>query len=304
MIQPPDAPPPARILVVDDDLHTRELLRELCESQGHTVEVAADGPAALDKIKSFNPELVLLDVMIPLIDGFGVLARLRADPATAQLPVVVLTAVTDLEGKIRGIELGADDFITKPFRLFELTTRVRAVLIARAYRARLQAAEDELAGLRTGEDLGDAGDGLGGAGGYAQLRAALAYELARNKRYHRSLAIVLITVDNFDALRSELARSEIDAFTGSITRTLRQSLRETDRLFRLDLDELVAILPETDAAGAERARVRALSALHAHREDLVVAAGVGLVSDEGAASPEDLMRAAQRDLEGRRTPLP
>ena len=292
-LRPPlDGTPPARVLVVDDDLHTRELLRELCESQGHTVQMAADGHAALAEVGTFNPDLVLLDVMIPGIDGFGVLSQLRGDPKTAKLPVIILTAATDLEGKIRGIELGADDYITKPFRLFELTTRVRAALMVRAYQERLQAAEAELEGLRSG-------DPLAGMGSYPQLRAGLVYELARARRYARPLAAMLITVENFDELRGQLGRSEIDRFTIGLTGALRSGLRETDRLFRIDLDEFVAILPETDAAGAEAARARVLAELRNHKAGLKVSAGIGLVGDPKTATPEEIMRAAQRDLEAR-----
>ena len=283
---------PARILVVDDDLHTRDLLRELCESQGHTVEVADDGPGALAKVEAFSPDLVLLDVMIPGIDGFGVLSKIRGAPKTAQLPVIILTATTDLEGKIRGLELGADDYITKPFRLFELTTRVRAVLTMRAYQERLHAAERELEGLRTG-------DGPGGTESYPQLRAGLVYELARAKRYERPLAALVLTVANFDAIRGTLGRNDVERFTTDLTTRLRGGLRETDRLFRIDLDEFVVVLPETDAPGADAARKRVLEAMHEFRSDLIVEAGIAVVSDPAAATPEEMMRAAQRDLQAR-----
>ena len=287
----PDAATPAKILVVDDDLHTRELLRELCETQGHLVQVASDGHGALAQVQAFAPDLVLLDVMIPGIDGFGVLSRLRAAPETAKLPVIILTAATDLDGKIRGIELGADDFVTKPFRLFELTTRVRAALSVRAVQEKLLAAELELAGLRSGE--------AAGAGGYPQLRAGLSYELARAKRYSRPLTALLVTIENFDELRGQLGRTDIDRFTLELTSKLRGGLRETDRLFRIDLDEFVAVLPETDGAGAEAARERVLASLAQHRDGLQVRAGVGAVTSAAASSPEEIMRAAQRDLEAR-----
>jgi diguanylate cyclase (GGDEF)-like protein len=286
-----EPPTGTRVLVVDDDLHTRDLLRELCESQGHEVAVANDGPGALQQVEAFKPDLVLLDVMLPGLDGFAVLARLRQTAATAQLAVIILTAATDLEGKIRGIELGADDYVTKPFRLFELTSRLKAVLTVRQVKERLHAAESELQGLRSAAP--------GEPAGYPQLRAGLSYELARSKRYGRPMAVLLLSIDNFDALRGELGRADFDRFTAGLGAALNRGLRETDRLFRIDLDEFMAVLPETDAKGAEAARTRLLASLTEQPHRLELTAGIGMAVDPAHSSPEELMRAAQRDLEGR-----
>ncbi len=283
---------PARILVVDDDLHTRSLLKELCESQGHLVEQANDGHAALSQVKSFNPELVLLDVMLPGLDGFGVLSHLRAAAETARLPVIILTAAGDIDGKIKGIELGADDYITKPFRLVDLNTRVRAVLAVRRYRERLQAVEQELEGLRSG-------DLVTGTGSYPQLKAGLDYEVARARRYGRPLGAMLISISNFDELRQRLSRGQMDTVAQDLATGLRGGLRETDRLYRIDRDEFVAILPETDGTGALAARDRVVAVVAAHPEGLSVRVGVGVFPAAGVETPDDVMRAAQRDLESR-----
>jgi diguanylate cyclase (GGDEF)-like protein len=287
-----DEPLPARILVVDDDLHTRSLLKELCESQGHTVEQADDGPSALEQVAKFSPDLLLLDVMLPGLDGFAVLSRLRQQEATRTLPVIILTAAGDIDGKIRGIELGADDYITKPFRLFELTTRVRAALTVRRYQERLQAAELELEGLRLG-------DLMTGTGSYPQLRAGLAYEVARARRYGRPLAALLLSVDNFDEVRAQLGRTQMDKVAVDLANRLRKGLRETDRLFRIDRDEFVALLPETDEVGAVAARERMMQTIVDHPQHLKLSVGIGVFPQATVQTPEDVMRAAQRDLEAR-----
>ena len=126
--------PARRILVVDDDEHTRNLLRDLCEQTGYEVACSNDGVEAMETLAQGQPDLVLLDLMMPRKDGFSVLKALREAEATRELPVIILTAIGDMDGKIRGMELGADDYVTKPFKLIELQTRIKSALLVREYR--------------------------------------------------------------------------------------------------------------------------------------------------------------------------
>jgi len=119
---------PSRILVVDDHAENRDLLRASLEQAEYTVLTAASGDAALEAVARHRPDLILLDVMMPGLDGYEVCRRLKADPETAFLPVIVVTALQDFAHRLRGIEAGADEFLTKPFRHEELWTRVRALL--------------------------------------------------------------------------------------------------------------------------------------------------------------------------------
>lgn len=117
-----------RILVVDDDPDILKFIRVNLELEGFGVEVATSGADAIEAVSAQPPDLVLLDVMMPGMDGFGVLRRLRAHPAAANTSIILLTARTLPEDRIRGLELGADDYITKPFDVDELIARVKAVL--------------------------------------------------------------------------------------------------------------------------------------------------------------------------------
>jgi two-component system OmpR family response regulator len=116
----------ARILVVDDEPNITELVSMALRYEGFEVEVAGDGRSAVARAASFRPQLMVLDVMLPDIDGFGVLKRIRADGQP--LSVVFLTARDATEDKINGLTLGGDDYVTKPFSVEELVARVRAVL--------------------------------------------------------------------------------------------------------------------------------------------------------------------------------
>jgi type II secretory ATPase GspE/PulE/Tfp pilus assembly ATPase PilB-like protein len=116
------------VLLVEDEEPLRRVLRDLLEREGFTVVEAADGVAALDEVDRSAPDVVVLDLNLPRLDGYGVLSHLRARPATAKLPVLVLTAKGDEENEVRVFETGANDFLTKPFRPRALSARLRALL--------------------------------------------------------------------------------------------------------------------------------------------------------------------------------
>jgi adenylate cyclase len=119
---------PARILVVDDVPDNVDILQMRLESQGYEVVTAADGLEALDKIRTLLPDLVLLDVMMPKLDGIQTVKRLKADPALPFIPVILVTAKADASDVIGGLESGGDDYLTKPVDHAALSARVRAML--------------------------------------------------------------------------------------------------------------------------------------------------------------------------------
>ncbi|MEI6254777.1 MAG: response regulator transcription factor [Mycobacteriaceae bacterium] len=118
--------PEGKILVVDDETNIVELLAVSLRFQGFEVHTATSGPAALDLAREIRPDAVILDVMMPGMDGFGVLRRLRADGIDA--PALFLTARGSLQDKITGLTLGGDDYVTKPFSLEEVVARLRVIL--------------------------------------------------------------------------------------------------------------------------------------------------------------------------------
>jgi len=117
-----------RILVVEDESAIVDIVCRALRRHGYETESAGDGDAALDKAATLRPDLVILDLMLPKMDGWEVCRRLRAMPETASTPVIMLTARRDERDVLEGLEIGADDYIKKPFSLAELVARVRALL--------------------------------------------------------------------------------------------------------------------------------------------------------------------------------
>ena len=118
----------AKVLLVDDEDQLRRVMRDLLERDGYSVTEARDGVEALDQIDRHAPDIIVLDLNLPGLDGYGVLSHLRSRPATSAIPVVVLTAQGDEDNEVRVFEMGADDFLSKPFRARALSARLQAVL--------------------------------------------------------------------------------------------------------------------------------------------------------------------------------
>ena len=129
---------PAKILIVDDTPHNVKLLADLLAVKGYAVLTASSGAQALEKVETEAPDLVLLDVVMPAMSGYEVCRKIRGNPATAVLPVVMVTALDPAQERVKGIEAGADDFLSKPINQQELLARVRSLL-------RIKGLHDELA---------------------------------------------------------------------------------------------------------------------------------------------------------------
>src|SRR5881628_3057748 len=127
-ISGPHGLPARKVLLVDDEDSLRKVVKDLLERDGYIVSEARDGVQALDQVDRVGPDIIVLDLNMPGLDGYGVLSHLRSRPATADIPVIVLTAKSDEDNEVRVFELGADDFLTKPFRARALSARLEAVL--------------------------------------------------------------------------------------------------------------------------------------------------------------------------------
>jgi phosphate regulon transcriptional regulator PhoB len=163
---------PSRVLIVEDEPDIRELVIHHLKRDGYQVSSASSGEEALRLVQAGPPDLILLDLMMPAMDGLEVCRRLRQDPATASLPIVMLTAKGDEVDRVLGLEIGADDYIVKPFSPRELLARVRAVL--RRSRPAAGAAP-----LRLGALVMDLGTHTASVGGLALALTPKEFDLLR-----------------------------------------------------------------------------------------------------------------------------
>jgi len=141
------------VLVADDILENRSMLQALLQAEGHHVLLAADGQEALDLAAAHRPDLVVLDVQMPRLDGYAACRQLRAHPALADLPILMAAAVDDRDARQRGIGAGVDDFIAKPYNRLELRARVRGILRLNRFR-RLLDEEQRFRWVVDGADTG------------------------------------------------------------------------------------------------------------------------------------------------------
>jgi diguanylate cyclase (GGDEF)-like protein len=229
------AQPKSRILVVDDDGDARATLSMVLGDDYDTL-VAGDGHEATEIAVATRPDLVLMDLYMPRMDGLAALEALRADPLTASLPVILISARGDDLTRSRSLDLGAVDFLQKPFSGRELKARIERTLRFTRRESHLQ----ELA--RT--------DPLTGLANVRAFRARLDEEVKRSRRYRTPLACVMIDLDRLKPINDELGHAAGDAAIGSVAQVIRNELRETDFGARYGGDEFVVLLPHTSASEA------------------------------------------------------
>jgi len=280
--------PRLRLLVADDEADSRAALA-LALGASYDVLDAADGVEALALALSSHPDVILLDLMMPRLDGFQVLERLRQDPATAEIPVLLVSARRDDAGKVLGLGLGAVDYLEKPFSAPELRARLeRTVRLLRS-----QGALRELAQT----------DPLTGLANRRALLARLEAESRRAHRYRNHLTCVMVDLDGLKGINDELGHSAGDAVITAVAELLRGELRETDFGARVGGDEFVLLLPHTDAGAgriyAERvcARLRESQfAVAGRRVPLGASFGVASQAPDGVQGGEALLEAADAAL--------
>ncbi|MBE9536194.1 MAG: response regulator [Proteobacteria bacterium] len=162
-----------RILVVDDNIANVELLEAYLSAAQYDVVKAFDGQEGLDKVHETMPDLILLDIMMPKLDGYEVCKQIKEDERTRFIPVVMITALTELEAKIKGLDVGADDFLSKPFNRLELMARVRSLLRIKSLHDDLDSSEDIIFTLALALEAKDTY-----TAGHSERVAGLARELA------------------------------------------------------------------------------------------------------------------------------
>lgn len=244
-----ESPAPV-ILVADDEPVNLALIKRRLEWEEYRVETAEDGGQAVEAARRVLPDLIILDVMMPVLDGLQACRLLKEDPATRDIPVIFLSALDDTDTKVSGLALGANDYVSKPFRVEELLARVRVGIRLKRERDRLRQRAEEL--RRSAEAASEMSmtDALTGLLNRYGLHRALQRELSEARRYARPLSCLLLDIDFFKAVNDTYGHAAGDAALAQAARALTESVRGSDVVCRYGGEEFLVLAPETGVEGA------------------------------------------------------
>jgi diguanylate cyclase (GGDEF)-like protein len=281
---------PQKVLVADDDALNRQVLADLLMPE-YTVLLAKNGEQALERIRRHAPDLVLLDVMMPDMDGYEVLRRLRADPQTASVAVIFVSGLDRPEDEANGLKMGAADYIAKPFNATVVMARVALHLQLVRQRRMLE----RLAHV----------DGLTELANRRRFDAVYASEWQRARASGSPLSLALLDIDAFKQYNDRYGHPAGDRVLRALARAVASSVRAGDLAARYGGEELVLVLPDTDAGAARtlmdrvRAAVAALQIPHAASQvapTLTISIGGATLGERDFETADDLFAAADQHL--------
>ena len=293
----------ARILVVDDEPRNCRLLDALLRPEGYSVVIATTGEQALAAVAAVPPDLILLDVMMPGMDGYEVARTLKSDPATANIPIIMLSALADRDARVSGLNAGAEDFLTKPVDKGELWLRVRNLLRLKELSDRLlghSVALEQQVQARTA-DLHQLAhyDALTCVPNRAFLHETLRKTLPIAAAKGWTVAVMFLDIDHFKVVNDTLGHSVGDELLAQFSARLVESVRVRDTVGRLGGDEFALIVlleaGEPDGAAIVAAKIgRALQEpFHLQGREATISASIGItVYPDDGADADTLLRNA------------
>lgn len=272
-----------KILIIDNSRMIHSVVKARLNEDELEFHSALDGEEGIRIAGDLHPDTILLDVDMPLVNGFEVCRRLKADPALSPIPVIFLTGQTSTAEKVKGLNLGAIDYITKPCDVAELQARVRAALRTK-----------ELVDLLATRALVD---GLTGLRNRAYFDQRLVEELARERRARTPLACCMADVDQFKRINDTHGHGFGDMVLRGVAQIISDSCREEDVVCRFGGEEFVILTPGVNGAGARvlAERVRANIAAHVFMRggvSLNITCSFGVSETTGGESPVEAADAA------------
>ncbi len=285
--------PSGRILVVDDNPDNVEIFATRLRYVGYEVDRAHHGEEAISLVRKAPPDLILLDVMLPGMDGYEVAREIKNDDALPFIPIILVTARDSTQDKVAGLDAGADDYLTKPVAFPELEARVRSML-------RIKRLQDELEEKNRELEHLSISDGLTGLFNHRHIHEELHEEFERARRTNQPLAVTMFDLDHFKRVNDTWGHQAGDRMLQTLSDILRRTAREIDKLGRYGGEEFITILPGTDIEEARifADRVREAVAKRDFRTDerddlhMTVSAGVAAYPHPHVHEPKDLVERA------------
>lgn len=274
------------ILVVDDQQANVRLLQLTLEPRGYEVSVAYGGKEALERVQEKKIDLILLDVMMPGMDGVEVKKKLNETPSTAEIPVIFVTGRGSVSDKVEGLNLNADDYVTKPYELEELLARIQTVLSRKKHYENIS--------------MTDGLTGLPNVHVYERQVMNL-FQVAR--RYKRVFSLAVVDIDNFKIINDTFGHLAGDFAIRSVAETMMSTFRKPDIPIRYGGDEFVILFPESDKHQASIAIERLRGQINrkefamsdGKKISISISAGVAMYQD-AFKSEEEIFQLADKNM--------
>jgi diguanylate cyclase (GGDEF)-like protein len=285
-----------RILYADDIAAHVEFVQAFLQGEGYEVHVARDGQEAVEKAEAVQPDLVLLDILMPKMSGIEACRIIKAAAGEKFLPVILVTVKTDIDSKVEGLRIGADDYLTRPFEKEELLARIESMLRIKSLQDRIREAKREL------EDL-IITDRLTGLYNQRYLQQRLHDEFRRAERYSEPLSCLLIDIDHFHRVNEELGHDFGDRLLRELAKIVRACVRDVDILTRYGGEEFMILLPNTHFSGSLTVAERIWKEVQNHvfsqgerQAQITVSIGISFYPSREIHSKDDLLKSAEEAL--------
>lgn len=291
-----ELPAHARILVVDDDAANLRLVAETLADTDYVIETASDGVQALEKVRADPPDLLILDVMMPKMNGLEVCRIVKSLSTDSFIPIILVTVRGDVDSKVAGLKLGADDYLAKPFNPLELKARVSSML-------RIKALQDKINGKRKELEALSMTDDLTGLFNHRAMQQRLKDEFLRAQRYNDPLSVLMIDVDFFKKVNDKHGHLFGDHVLHELAKVLGTCVREIDIVARYGGEEFMVILPQTHFSGSLAVAERIWTTVARHpfvqdqaSEPVTVSIGIAFYPNKSVANAEQLVAFADQAL--------
>ena len=286
----------ANILIVDDSKLIAHVAKTMLNKQGHEVILAQDGKAGLEAAKSGQPDIILLDLIMPVMDGYEVCEHLKADETTREIPIIMVTSKAETADKVKGLQMGALDYVTKPFDEAELIARVNIHLRLRELYQEVQRQNRLL------QEMANR-DGLTGLYNHRYFHEQLSQDFLRAKRYHESLTCVMLDIDFFKKFNDTYGHQTGDVVLKNLAQVIEASTRESDLSARYGGEEFALVMYHTDQKAALEAAERLRRRVESHEVKdndnvlhVTISVGVATFPNENIHDAKELIEFADQAL--------
>ena len=284
------------ILIVDDTVKNLQVLGTILKAENYKIAVATNGNQAISIANDTNPDLILLDVMMPELDGFQTCKKLKSLPGTKDIPVIFLTAKVETEDIIEGFKAGAVDYITKPFNSYELKARVKTHVELKISKDLLEQKNAILKKLSIT-------DGLTGLFNHRYTMDALSRLIEENNRYKQPLSISMLDIDDFKKANDEYGHLFGDEVLVKISNSIEGCIRKTDMVGRYGGEEFLVLFAHINLKGAVESAQRIIKSVENLKWEkknfkITISAGVCEKKEEDTTTlikkADDLLYAAKK----------